>query len=353
MDMTLSKRGDYVMKSAIYLARVWTETLGTEGDKESEKADAGLIDETAEGKVSRKIREIVKDTLIPNTFAPQILADLVRAGLVVSKAGRFGGYRLSRDPALISALEVVEAAEGLLRADRCALGEEPCRWDDVCPLHETWVLAGQAVAKVLQETTLAELAARDIAIEEGTYKLVSDAHRSHPVSIDVSDKVQIELNLMKVLKGILTLSGSQESTFLLNDAYEVAVSSSAELLGFVPRSEKVLANGSASFTIDQKPRSVAKRKTSAVEKALGDTSPVEANSEIIFLWKGNSGALIESVEGRISLSPLDNERTELYFEGKLRQARGDRPLSKNPLSDVSAKFVRQFLRRLASYLEVE
>src|ERR1019366_9874119 len=104
MNMTLSKRGDYVMRAAIFLAL----------------APAGS---------SRKIREVVANTEVPAAFAPQILSDLVRAGLATSKAGRGGGYQLSRDAATITALEIVEAAEGPLAAERCALGGGPCKWE--------------------------------------------------------------------------------------------------------------------------------------------------------------------------------------------------------------------------------
>jgi Rrf2 family protein len=143
MDMTLSKRGDYVVRSAISLARAFEEG------------------------VPRKIREVVGETEVPQTFASQILADLVRAGVASSRAGRNGGYWLARAPEDISVLEVVEAAEGPLHAERCALGEGPCRWESVCPLHETWSEATAMLRQVLAATTLAEVAARDRSIEDG------------------------------------------------------------------------------------------------------------------------------------------------------------------------------------------
>jgi Rrf2 family protein len=92
--MALSKRGDYVVRSAICLAKAFEEAPAV------------------------KLRELVADTDIPATFASQILGDLVRAGLVVSRAGREGGFRLARQPETISALEVVESAEGPLHAER-------------------------------------------------------------------------------------------------------------------------------------------------------------------------------------------------------------------------------------------
>ncbi|MGD1011159.1 MAG: Rrf2 family transcriptional regulator [Acidimicrobiales bacterium] len=169
MNMTLSRRGDYVVRSAISLARAYHEGI------------------------ARKIREVVEETEIPRTFASQILADLVRAGVADSKAGRNGGYRLVRAPDLISVLEVVEAAEGPLHADRCALGEGPCRWEAVCPLHETWSDATSGLRAVLASTTLAELAARDRDIEVGTYKVPQDSHRSGRGVVPVTGVVHVEL----------------------------------------------------------------------------------------------------------------------------------------------------------------
>jgi len=64
----LSKRGDYVVRSALSLARAWP---------------AGE---------SRKIREVVAEMGVPRTFASQILADLVRAGLATSKSGKDGDF---------------------------------------------------------------------------------------------------------------------------------------------------------------------------------------------------------------------------------------------------------------------
>ncbi|MHB8451655.1 MAG: RrF2 family transcriptional regulator, partial [Mycobacteriales bacterium] len=175
MNMTLSKRGDYVVRSALCLARGY---------------DSGQ---------SRKIREVVAEMAVPQTYASQILADLVRAGLAVSKAGKDGGYRLARAPETVSLLEVVEAGEGSLHAERCALGDGPCRWDAVCPLHETWRAATTALRDVLAASTLADLASRDRALERGGATIPADTHRHLATSIAVSDRVQIEKNAAEVL----------------------------------------------------------------------------------------------------------------------------------------------------------
>jgi Rrf2 family iron-sulfur cluster assembly transcriptional regulator len=98
--------------------------------------------------------------------------------LAESRAGKDGGYRLSRRPDSISVLEVVEAGEGPLKPQRCALGDGPCRWEAVCPMHEIWSAATKAMCDELASTTLANLAARDLALERGEHLEPAD----HPIS---------------------------------------------------------------------------------------------------------------------------------------------------------------------------
>jgi len=178
VNMTLSKRGDYVVRSALSLARAWP---------------AGE---------SRKIREVVAEMGVPRTFASQILADLVRAGLATSKSGKDGGYRLSRDPGEITLVEVVEAGEGPLRAERCALGDGPCRWEAVCPVHETWRAATEALREVLGSTSLSQLAEQDAAIEQGRVGVPADPHRHAGTHLEVDDRVVIEAGLDAVDAGL-------------------------------------------------------------------------------------------------------------------------------------------------------
>ena len=153
MNLRFSRRGDYVLRSAIRLGRAYDAPEHT------------------------KLREISAEMDVPRSFVSQILGDLHRAGLAVSSFGAHGGYRLARPPETVSLLEVVEAGEGPLVADRCALGEGPCYWQEVCPLHETWVMATSALRSVLAATSLAELCERDRALSSRSYQVPVDAHR--------------------------------------------------------------------------------------------------------------------------------------------------------------------------------
>lgn len=150
MDLTLSSRGDYVVRAAIDLAEHWDGT----------------------GRY-RKIREVAEAMDLPLSYTPQLLGLLAKAGLAEAKAGRTGGYRLARDPSTIPVLEVIEAAEGYLSSKRCPLRGGPCHWEDVCALHPTWVSVSEAIRATLARVSLAEVADVDRRLALGE-PVVSD-----------------------------------------------------------------------------------------------------------------------------------------------------------------------------------
>src|SRR5690348_17182230 len=58
------------------------------------------------------------------TYLSKILAKLVKAGLIESSPGVNGGYRLRRNKAAVSFLEVIEAIEGTASWFACEAGLE-------------------------------------------------------------------------------------------------------------------------------------------------------------------------------------------------------------------------------------
>jgi Rrf2 family protein len=153
MRLELGRRADYAIRAAVDLAR-----HATEGQR-------------------RKARAIAEEMQIPTTYVPQILAELVRAELVVSVAGRDGGYRLARRPEEISLLEVIQAVEGEVESSVCVLRGGPCRWDDICAVHVPWSRAQHAMIDSLGKATLGDLVEIDTALEAGTYEVPEDIIR--------------------------------------------------------------------------------------------------------------------------------------------------------------------------------
>ncbi len=112
---------------------------------------------------------------IPDRYVTQILANLVRHGLLDAVAGPNGGYSLARAPEGVTLLEVVEAAEGQIGLDACVLRGGPCEWDEVCPLHTIWANAQDALKKHLSAATFADLAGLAAEIDAGTFEPSEDA----------------------------------------------------------------------------------------------------------------------------------------------------------------------------------
>ena len=139
MELRLGKRADYTVRAVLDLAL---------------HKDQGR----------RKAADISEEMEVPASYLPQLLAELVRAGVVRSVAGRKGGYTLARDPADISLLEVIEVAEGAVTSTECVLRAGPCRWEDACAIHDPWMRAQEALRNSLAGTTFAEIAEIDAAL---------------------------------------------------------------------------------------------------------------------------------------------------------------------------------------------
>lgn len=84
----------------------------------SRKADYAIRAVTLLGSTgpdrSMQAQEMAETGKIPIKFLEQILLVLKRAGILKSKRGVGGGYRLGRDRRLITVAEVIEAVDGEL-----------------------------------------------------------------------------------------------------------------------------------------------------------------------------------------------------------------------------------------------
>jgi Rrf2 family transcriptional regulator, iron-sulfur cluster assembly transcription factor len=301
--VTLSKRGSYAAAAAICLARAYPSGQ------------------------PKKLREISAEMDIPRAFAAQILANLVHAGIAVSAFGRGGGHRLARPPAQVSVAEVIEAAEGPLASERCALGDGPCRWQDVCPLHETMTKATASLRQVLASTSLAVLAERDAAIALGAYPIPADAH-PHAAAVTITDSVQVELPAAVIAARL------RAGTSWLTAHAEACDEEEEARIRVGPGSPGWLG------------------KTMAVH--LGEPADVEGSLVIPFIWESaGPGGMFPRFEGEMRLISIDPDRSEFRLSGRYRPPPGKpgQVLNDALLTRVAKATVRSFLRRTASGLE--
>ena len=98
---------------------------------------------------------------IPKKFLDAILGDLRNAGIVQSRKGKGGGYRLARLPEDIKVGSIVRVLDGPLAPIPCASHTryEACDDCDVatCQVRRTMLNVRNAIAEVLDRTTLAEM----------------------------------------------------------------------------------------------------------------------------------------------------------------------------------------------------
>ncbi len=102
---------------------------------------------------------------LPPKFLRVLLGPLKTAGLVKVQRGPSGGCELARHPSHITALAVIEALEGRLGAPEA----EPGATAGARAVREAWLRSAEAARAVLRDTSLADLAARQQALESGSH----------------------------------------------------------------------------------------------------------------------------------------------------------------------------------------
>jgi Rrf2 family protein len=111
-----------------------------------------------------RIRTISEQQNIPKRFLEQILNDLKSAGVVQSKRGVAGGYRLARRPEEITLATAVRHLEGALAPVSCVSEwfYEKCSCPDEsrCAVRSVMREVRQAVVNIMERVTVAELCAR-------------------------------------------------------------------------------------------------------------------------------------------------------------------------------------------------
>jgi Rrf2 family protein len=105
-----------------------------------------------------QIAEIAAECKIPRKYLEQVLLDLKGAGLVESKKGQHGGYRLSRPPHEITLGQAIAAAQGELVPLPAWLDDDDVQAD--YGLRDVVEQARSAVQRVFDSTSIEVLVCR-------------------------------------------------------------------------------------------------------------------------------------------------------------------------------------------------
>jgi Rrf2 family protein len=101
---------------------------------------------------------------LPPKFLEQIMATLKHGGIVRTTLGSHGGYAMADDPATISLGRVIRLLDGALAPLSCVslryYSKCSCPDEATCSLRDVMLDVRDAMLAILDEQTLADLAAR-------------------------------------------------------------------------------------------------------------------------------------------------------------------------------------------------
>ena len=99
---------------------------------------------------------------IPLRFLENILMQLRHAGLVDSRRGADGGYRLARPAADVTLADVIRAIDGPLAGVSGTRPESLAFEGTAEPMRDVWIAVRAALRGVLEQVTLADVVAGEL-----------------------------------------------------------------------------------------------------------------------------------------------------------------------------------------------
>ncbi len=131
--MRVSAKSDYALRALIELAA---------------RADSGAV----------SAEELGRAQEIPHNFLQAILADLRRAGIVISQRGQSGGWRMARPPEDVSVADVIRAVDGPLVSVYGLRPESVAYNESAEILQHVWIAARSSLRDVFEKVSIKALA---------------------------------------------------------------------------------------------------------------------------------------------------------------------------------------------------
>ncbi len=105
-----------------------------------------------------KAERIATSQQIPLNFLENILGELRHAGIVRSRRGAEGGFRLAKAADLVTVADVIRAVEGPLASVRGAPPEEAAYTGASEALLRVWIAVRANLREVVEHVTVADIA---------------------------------------------------------------------------------------------------------------------------------------------------------------------------------------------------
>jgi Rrf2 family protein len=135
-QMKITYKGDYALKAVLDLALHYNSELVRSQDM-AKRIDA------------------------PSKFLEQVLLELRKGGLIESRRGNIGGYKLSRPPARITLGDVVRLIDGDIEPISCIKDKyTDCADSRRCVFKGIWQKVAKATSDIIDNVTFEDLVAR-------------------------------------------------------------------------------------------------------------------------------------------------------------------------------------------------
>lgn len=116
---------------------------------------------------------------IPHGFLQAILADLRRAGIVMSQRGQSGGWRLNGKASDVSVADVIRAVDGPLVSVYGLRPEAVTYNESAQVLQHVWIAARRSLRDVFEQVSIQQLADRKLPKAVTTRTADEDAWQPH------------------------------------------------------------------------------------------------------------------------------------------------------------------------------
>jgi Rrf2 family protein len=118
------------------------------------------------------IADLAEREHIPHKFLELILLELRNAGILRSKKGKGGGYALARSPREVTLGQIIRVVDGPLApipcvSERAYVRCEECVSEESCGTRMVMKEVRDAIAKILDGTTLADVCERVAKVGRG------------------------------------------------------------------------------------------------------------------------------------------------------------------------------------------
>ncbi len=113
---------------------------------------AGLQPERAS-----RAAELAEELGIPANYLSKVLHQLAAEGILSSRRGRGGGFRLARPAARLRLADVIAPFDDLGSQKTCVLGQSVCSDGRPCKAHHLWRPLSASISSFLAKTTVADL----------------------------------------------------------------------------------------------------------------------------------------------------------------------------------------------------